>query len=302
MSILSLKDISKKYNAKIALDDINLSLDKNEIIGIVGPNGAGKTTLFRIIMGLIEPTVGEVRLWGEKLDSCDIGKKISYCSDGDNLYEDLTVKENLEFIARCYSIKDSDKKIEHLSMLFDIHKELDNETKNLSKGMKKKVALIRSIITCSPIIIMDEPMNWLDLENQRKLNNVLIKLSSKSLIIISSHNLSLIENICDKVIILNQNLKYFGDVKDINADSIIKLEVVCDNSNFDINVIKDLDNIEGVLKAELEKNILFIEFDNKISNVENNIISCIINKYNINIHEINRIEKKLEDLYFEKVR
>lgn len=145
-------------------------------------------------------------------------------------------------------------------------------------------------------------MNWLDLENQRKLNNVLIKLSSKSLIIISSHNLSLIENICDTVIILNQNLKYFGDVKDINADSIIKLEVVCDNSNFDINVIKDLDNIEGVLKAELEKTILFIEFDNKISNVENNIISCIINKYNINIHEINRIEKKLEDLYFEKVR
>lgn len=77
MGILSLKHISKKYNAKLALDDINLSLDKNEIIGIVGPNGAGKTTLFRIIMGLIEPTVGVVRLWGKKLDSCEIGKKLA---------------------------------------------------------------------------------------------------------------------------------------------------------------------------------------------------------------------------------
>lgn len=139
MSILTLNNVTKIYDDKVVLNKINLNLDKNEIVGIVGPNGAGKTTLFRIIMNLIEPTSGEVRLWNAKLDNCKIGTKISYCSDGDNLYEDLTVKENLEFIAKCYNIKDGDKKIKDLSLLFNISKELNNEIKNLSKGMKKKL-------------------------------------------------------------------------------------------------------------------------------------------------------------------
>lgn len=145
-------------------------------------------------------------------------------------------------------------------------------------------------------------MNWLDLENQKILNAILKNLSSKSLIMISNHNMSLVENLCDRVIILNQDIKYFGEINNINIGSIIKLKVICDAKNIDSNIIKELVKIEGVLSSKLYNSILYIEFDSNINNVENNIISCIISKYKVNIHKINRIEKNLEDLYFEKVR
>lgn len=222
MGIITLKNITKKYNNKIALNNINLCLEENGIIGLVGPNGAGKTTLFRIIMNLIKPTSGEVKLWNNDINIYNVGNKISYCSDGDNLYQDLTVKENLEFIVRAYNIKDGEGKIEELCSLFKMDKELDNEAKNLSKGMKKKVALIRTLLNSTPILIMDEPMSWLDLENQRLLNKILKSLSSTSLIIISSHNMSHIESLCDKVIILNQDIRFFGEIKNIKSNNIDK--------------------------------------------------------------------------------
>lgn len=109
MSILKLYNVSKKYSQKMALQNINLLLEENCIVGLVGPNGAGKTTLFRLIMNLIEPTTGEIKLWNQDNSTNVVGNNISYCSDGDNLYEDLTIRENIEFVVRAYEIHDGKK-------------------------------------------------------------------------------------------------------------------------------------------------------------------------------------------------
>lgn len=207
MNLLSFNNISKVYGKTVALKNVNLSFNEYCIVGLVGPNGAGKTTLFRLVMNLINPSSGSIEIMNQKIRSDTIGHYVSYCSDGDNLYDDLTVGENLEFIVRAYGTPAGNRKIKELSSLMSIDKEFNTPVKNLSKGMRKKVAIIRTLINQTPIIIMDEPMSWLDIDNQKQLAALLKKLSQTSLIIISSHNIYQIEKMCKKIVILNQEIK-----------------------------------------------------------------------------------------------
>lgn len=302
MSILKLCNVSKKYSRKIALQDINLLLEENCIVGVVGPNGAGKTTLFRLIMNLIEPTTGKIKLWNQDNLTDIVGNNISYCSDGDNLYEDLTIRENIEFVVRAYGIHNGKKFFEELSALLDIDKDLDTQVKNLSRGMKKKVALIRTLVNETAIIILDEPMSWLDLDSQKRLTMLLKNMSKKSLIIISSHNMAQVEKVCDKVIILNKEIKYFGDIGDIDYGNIIKLKIEYVKESYNPELKKELTAIKGVLDVYSEEETLYIQYDNSIRDIENQIIYYVMQKYKLNVKKINHIEKNLEDLYFEKVR
>lgn len=302
MSILKLYNVSKKYSKKIALQNINLLLEENCIVGLVGPNGAGKTTLFRLIMNLLEPTTGEIKLWNRDNSADIVGNNISYCSDADNLYEDLTIRENIEFVVRAYGIHEGKKKFEELSVLLGVDKDLDTQVKNLSRGMKKKAALIRTLVNETSISILDEPMSWLDPDSQKQLTKLLKNMSKKSLIIISSHNMAQIEKVCDKVIILNKEIKYFGDIEDIDYGNIIKLKIEYVKESYNPELKKELTAIKGVLDVYSEKETLYIEYDNSICNIENQLIYCVMQKYKLNVKKINHIEKNLEDLYFEKVR
>lgn len=302
MNILKLYNVSKKYSQKIALQNVNLSLEENCIVGLVGPNGAGKTTLFRLIMNLVEPTTGKIKLWNQDNSTTVVGKNISYCSDGDNLYEDLTIRENIEFIVKAYGLHDGKKIFEELSVLFSIDKDLDTQVKNLSKGMRKKVSLIRTLVNETSIIILDEPMSWLDLDSQKKFTMLLKKISKKSLIIISSHNMAQIEKVCDKVIILNKEIKYFGDIEDIDYGNIIKLKIEYINESYNPELEKELTTIKGILDVYSEEETLYIEYDNSICDIESQVMYYVMQKYKLNIKKINHIEKNLEDLYFEKVR
>lgn len=302
MNILKLYNVSKKYSQKIALQNVNLSLEENCIVGLVGPNGAGKTTLFRLIMNLVEPTTGKIKLWNQDNSTTVVGKNISYCSDGDNLYEDLTIRENIEFIVKAYGLDDGKKIFEELSVLFSIDKDLDTQVKNLSKGMRKKVSLIRTLVNETSIIILDEPMSWLDPDSQKKFTMLLKKISKKSLIIISSHNMAQIEKVCDKVIILNKEIKYFGDIEDIDYGNIIKLKIEYINESYNPELEKELTTIKGILDVYSEEETLYIEYDNSICDIESQVMYYVMQKYKLNIKKINHIEKNLEDLYFEKVR
>lgn len=174
--------------------------------------------------------------------------------------------------------------------------------KNLSKGMKKKATLIRTLVNETSIIILDEPMSWLDLDSQKKLTMLLKNMSKKSLIIISSHNMAQIEKVCDKIIILNKEIKYFGDIGDIDYGNIIKLKIEYVKESYNPELKKDLSAVKGVLDVYSEEKILYVEYDNSIYDIEMQIMYYLMQKYKLNVKKINHIEKNLEDLYFEKVR
>ena len=146
MNVIELNHVNKKFNNKDALEDISVNIEKGKIVGLVGPNGAGKTTLIRIILGLIKPTCGEIKILGKKIYDNDTKKKIGFCIDKDGLYENLTARENLEFIARAYNVKNFNSVILELAKTLKINDDLDRIISEYSKGMKRKISIIKSLL------------------------------------------------------------------------------------------------------------------------------------------------------------
>lgn len=203
--ILLLKNLTKYYNKnKIALDNISLNIKKGEKIGVIGLNGAGKSTLMRLIVGSIKPSYGEIYFEGKMIDKLERFEKqrIGYLSTHNNLYAEFTVKENLEVFKRLYQATQEQKiKVIDYFSLGDI---LDTRVEKLSSGMKQKTAIACITMNDPQLLILDEPTITLDVEIKKLVIEYIKHISQDSAMLISSHNLSDIENLCDRIYILSK--------------------------------------------------------------------------------------------------
>ena len=297
MNVIELNHVNKKFNNKDALEDISVNIEKGKIVGLVGPNGAGKTTLIRIILGLIKPTCGEIKILGKKIYDNDTKKKIGFCIDKDGLYENLTARENLEFIARAYNVKNFNSVILELAKTLKINDDLDRIISEYSKGMKRKISIIKSLLINPEILILDEPLDGLDVESQKIVEELIKRKKNNMTIIISSHNLYQIENICDEVMILNKNLKFKGPLTEF-----IKLKLSFNTFDINLDFINSIKMISGVSNISINKNDVIIEYSTKKGTIENDIIRTLNEYPNMIILKVEHIYTKLEDLYFSKVR
>lgn len=300
MNAVEMYGVHKTYTNKAALENINFTVSENTILGLVGPNGAGKTTLIRIMMGLLDQTSGTVKILNS--DSIDnyVKSKIGFCLDSDGVYKQLTGRENLEFIARAYSLSNYQNKINELASYLDIIDSLDKKVQEYSKGMIKKISIIRSIIFSPSLLILDEPLTCLDVETQKKVIELLKHKTQNSTIIISSHILSQIEKLCDEVMILNKKIKYYGGIKNLPNSNGIKLRVEFKEKPT-IKLKEEILKLNSIISVE-EKGIeLLIEYDSENSNVENEIIRIIMSYSNLQINKVDHIQKNIESLYYENV-
>ncbi|WP_124041396.1 ABC transporter ATP-binding protein [Clostridium perfringens] len=302
MNVIELNHVNKKFNNKDALEDISINIEKGKIVGLVGPNGAGKTTLIRIILGLIKPTCGEIKILGKKIYDNDTKKKIGFCIDKDGLYENLTARENLEFIARAYNVKNFNSVILELAKTLKINDDLDRTISEYSKGMKRKISIIKSLLINPEILILDEPLDGLDVESQKIVEELIKRKKNNMTIIISSHNLYQIENICDEVMILNKNLKFKGSLTELNLNEFIKLKLSFNTFDINLDFINSIKMISGVSNISINKNDVIIEYSTKKGTIENDIIRTLNEYPNMIILKVEHIYTKLEDLYFSKVR
>lgn len=300
MNAVEMYGVHKTYTNKAALENINFTVSENTILGLVGPNGAGKTTLIRIMMGLLDQTSGTVKILNS--DSIDnyVKSKIGFCLDSDGVYKQLTGRENLEFIARAYSLSNYQNKINELASYLDIIDSLDKKVQEYSKGMIKKISIIRSIIFSPSLLILDEPLTCLDVETQKKVIELLKHKTQNSTIIISSHILSQIEKLCDEVMILNKKIKYYGGIKNLPNSNGIKLRVEFKDKPT-IKLKEEILKLNSIISVE-EKGIeLLIEYDSENSNVENEIIRIIMSYSKLQINKVDHIQKNIESLYYENV-
>lgn len=302
VNVIELNHVNKKFNNKDALEDISINIEKGKIVGLVGPNGAGKTTLIRIILGLIKPTCGEIKILGKKIYDNDTKKKIGFCIDKDGLYENLTARENLEFIARAYNVKNFNSVILELAKTLKINDDLDRIISEYSKGMKRKISIIKSLLINPEILILDEPLDGLDVESQKIVEELIKRKKNNMTIIISSHNLYQIENICDEVMILNKNLKFKGSLTELNLNEFIKLKLSFNTFDINLDFINSIKMISGVSNISINKNDVIIEYSTKKGTIENDIIRTLNEYPNMIILKVEHIYTKLEDLYFSKVR
>ena len=205
MSIL-VQDYYKVYGQIVAADGITFSVAPGEILGLVGPNGAGKTTTLRAMAGILVPTRGRIIIAGHDMarEAVAAKSKLAYVPDDPRLFDQLTVWEHFVFVAKAYRLKDWNAKANELLATFELSEKRDALCSELSRGMRQKVAICCGYLHQPSAIMLDEPLTGLDPYGIRSMKSSIRKYASEgAAIIVSSHLLSLVEDLCTSVLVLH---------------------------------------------------------------------------------------------------
>ena len=205
MDAIKTKDLCKSYKDIDAVNNMNLSIKEGELFGLLGVNGAGKTTLIKMLTGIIKPTSGEIKIMNLDYakDLFKIKELLNISPQETAIAPNLTVKENLDFMAGIYLLKDKEKKINELVKLFKLDKVLNKKSKNLSGGWQRKLSLAISLINEPKILFLDEPTLGLDVISRKELWNILESLKGKMTIILTTHYMEEAEYLSDRIGIIN---------------------------------------------------------------------------------------------------
>ncbi|MEE0060677.1 MAG: ATP-binding cassette domain-containing protein [Acutalibacteraceae bacterium] len=251
--MVEVKNLVKRYGDKLAVDHVSFTVNEGEILGFLGPNGAGKSTTMNIITGYLSSTSGTVTIDGcEILDDPKGAKsKIGYLPEIPPLYQDMTVKRYLEFV---YDLKKVTlPKKEHLEEVCKVTKITDvynRIIKNLSKGYRQRVGLAQALIGNPPVIILDEPTVGLDPKQIIEMRNLIRGLGKKHTVILSSHVLSEIQAVCDRIVVINHG-KLVADenTTDITTNLTGAKRIQLHIDGDERTVLPALRNIDGVSRV-----------------------------------------------------
>ena len=207
MDVLVAENLLKKFGSFTAVNNISFSLRQGEILGVLGPNGAGKTTTIQMLLGVLTPTVGEINYFGRNLkkDREEILEKLNFSSTYVSLPRRLTVNENLEFISFLYSIEDRKKRLDQIKGLFKLDELWNKQMFSLSAGQQTRVNLAKAFINFPQVLLLDEPTASLDPEVADYVRKFLLRERKRFnlSILITSHNMAEVEEVCDRVIFIN---------------------------------------------------------------------------------------------------
>jgi len=212
--VLVVEDVSKVYGDFVALKGVSFTVERGEVVGLIGENGAGKSTTIRIVVGLLRPTSGRVEYDGLELfeNLKTVRRRIGYVPEVDSLYEDMKALDYLKFFADVYGV-DVDYGRRIMEMLGVPNKRIAE----LSKGMKRKLSIARSLVHDPDYLIYDEPMGGLDPSTSLFIAEFIKKLRDKA-VLFSAHNLYYVEFVCDKVVIMKGGrVLYYGDIEELRG-------------------------------------------------------------------------------------
>ncbi len=206
---IEIKKLTKIYNKFTAVDKINFVVEKNKTLGLLGPNGCGKTTTIGMMLGLVLPTYGEIKIENKNINSFErdeILKRFNFASPYVELPKKLTVKQNLEIYGRLYGIVNLKQRINEISADLDIKNFFERKTGELSSGQKNRVSLAKSLINKPEILLLDEPTASLDPDIGDFIRSYIqnYKLENEVTILLASHNMTEVERLCDSVIMMRK--------------------------------------------------------------------------------------------------
>lgn len=253
--ILTVNQVSKSYETKLALDNVSLNVEKGDVFGLLGPNGAGKTTLIRMINQIFKPDKGEILFNGEKLNTNHI-KDVGYLPEERGLYKKMKVGEQILYLTQLKGIdaKIARKNIDYWLKKFSISDWYNKKVQELSKGMQQKVQFITTVMHSPQLLIFDEPFSGFDPLNADMLKNEILELREKgATIIFSTHNMESVEQICDKIALINSShLVLEGKVKDIKQQfKKSEYEIIISGNYDDKLLIDGVDLIEKINDNEI---------------------------------------------------
>jgi ABC-2 type transport system ATP-binding protein len=255
--LIQVTNLTKRYGQHLAVDQLNFTVKKGEILGFLGPNGAGKSTTMNIITGYLSATSGQVTIDGLDLleHPQETKAKIGYLPEFPPLYPDLTVIEYLNFVSAIKKVTPAAKKIS-LEKVMDLVKIGDVRTrliKNLSKGYKQRVGLAQALMGNPQVLILDEPTVGLDPKQIIEIRDLITDLGHEHTIILSSHILPEVSAVCERVIIINHGRIVAGDTpenlaKSLASSSKLLLRVAASQSE----ALQTLDNLAGIKSVAVQ--------------------------------------------------
>ena len=308
--MITVKNVCKKYGSFVAVDNISFEINDDEIIGLLGPNGAGKSTTMNMLTGFIEPTSGEILINGFNISKKSKKAKanIGYMPENVPLYKDLTVKEFINYRAELKYVKGKDKKnmvsdIMAKTNLTDVQNKL---IKNLSRGYKQRVSMAGALVGNPKILILDEPTVGLDPKQITEIRDLIKSLAKDHTIIISSHILSEISQMCEKVIILNKGKLIAIDTPENLENKVSKNNVILvtveDSENKIKNVVKEIPEITEIkLIKKNDDNTIQYSLTAKENSDIRKIVFEKFAKEGITIFELKKSETTLEDAFIDLI-
>jgi ABC-2 type transport system ATP-binding protein len=219
MHLLEVNHLKKCFSTQKAVDDVSFTIDRGNVFGLLGPNGAGKTTLLRMITGIIYPDEGEIRFEGNDFDPMADIRRIGYMPEERGLYKKMKIGEQAVYLARLKGLSKTEAiaKTKEWFIKFEMQSWWNKKVEDLSKGMGQKLQFVTTVLHEPSLIILDEPFSGLDPVNSNLIREEIFKLAAKGCtIIFSTHRMEQVEEICDKIILINKGTKILdGDVHSI---------------------------------------------------------------------------------------
>ncbi len=295
---IEIKNVTKYYGQQKALDNISFEVNKGEIVGFIGPNGAGKSTTMKIITGYIQPSSGEVKVDGLKVDedSLEIRRKTGYLPENNPLYPEMYIEEYLEFTAGIFGLKNKKQRIKEVIELTGLTPEKTKKIGQLSKGYRQRVGLAAAIIHNPEVLILDEPTSGLDPNQIVEIRNLISDLGKEKTVLLSTHIMQEVEAICDRIIIIDKGKIVADDTLD-NIHNITQVETQTFLIEFDKDIARErLEAIEGVQEVHYVKGSIWVI--TSIEDIRKNLFDFAV-KNNLTVLSMQKKTKTLEEIFRE---
>ena len=308
--MIEVKNVTKNYGDYYAVRNISFEVNDGEIVGFLGRNGAGKTTTMNMITGFIESTDGEIIVDGYNIEDRPnkVKSMIGYMPEGVPLYYELTVKEFVSYMADLKKVKRSEKKalVEEAIKATGLEKVQNKLTKNLSRGYKQRVSLAGTIVSKPKILILDEPTVGLDPKQVIEIRELIKSFGKNHTVILSSHILTEVSQICDRVIIIDKGEIIAVDTPKnledkVQTNQVLEVNIEDENSEFP-ELYKEIPQIESVEMVETKEDGTFVYKVNTNSAEDiRKILFAKCAEKGITILESRQIEASLEDAFMELI-
>ena len=297
-TMIKIDSLSKSFGRIRALENLNLEIERGELLGIIGPNGAGKTTAIRIICCILQPNSGEVTVGGYSIhhDQIKIKSMIGYLPEEPNLYERFKARDLLKYFGELYGVPKNriNGRIDELLELVGMSHRADDRINTFSKGLRQRIGIARALIHDPEVIIFDEPTMGLDPATSRAIRNFIKELKGDKTVILCTHYMHEADLLCDRVAILNQ-----GKIRDMGTPEYLKEKIHGDTilqvrvhnpQKIDEKLILAFESVEGV-------NLVGNQFLISLRSRED--ISSIIDIFGAQAISVNTKEPTLDDVFIQ---
>ena len=268
-TILSLKNLDKKYGKVHAVNNLSFDIQKGNVYGILGPNGSGKSTTLGIILNVVNRTSGEFSWFGGKLTTHEALKKVGAIIERPNFYPYMTATQNLKLICKIKGI--SPEKIDEKLTAVNLFERKNSKFSTFSLGMKQRLAIASALLNDPEILILDEPTNGLDPQGIHEIRQIIKAIAAKgTTILLASHLLDEVEKVCSHVVVIRKGIKlYSGRVDEMTAS----------NGLFELKVDENEDKLIALLENHKAIGKITKEHETIIAVLNSEISATEINKY-----------------------